>query len=245
MVGKINDCHSIMKSIKAGKNIKSFTKSKGLCGEISYDMNEIVITYQNEILELKNIEKANKELLTSLSHELRTPLTSLLGYLDAVYDSVVQGDEREEYIKIAWCKAYDLKKYTDTFFDWFKINANEKIYNFELIDIYELTRKIMISWLRVLAENDISVNIIIPEVEQLIYIDKTAYLRIINNLLKNVLIHGQSSYLEIKMEALSASVQITVSDNGVGIGAEDIPYIFTRLYKGNKSRGVRGSSFYL
>lgn len=81
--------------------------------------------------------------MTSLSRDIRTPLTSLIGYLDAIQDSVVEGEERDEYLYIAQTKAYDLKEYANSLFEWFKLHSNVRTFRFERIDI-EITRSLLI-----------------------------------------------------------------------------------------------------
>ncbi|HEX7714519.1 MAG TPA: histidine kinase dimerization/phospho-acceptor domain-containing protein, partial [Bacillota bacterium] len=109
---KLADYLSVLKRIESGtENAKIFVHGKGMIADIGFQTNRIIDVYREQIIELKKSQLSNKQLLTSLSHDVRTPLTSLLGYLDAVTNQVATGIEKEEYIRIARNKAYNLKDF--------------------------------------------------------------------------------------------------------------------------------------
>lgn len=232
---------AVLKVVKQGENRKNFATGNSLVSEICYNVNEIVENHRSKIAELHKKEEANKELLTSLSHDVRTPLASLLGYLDALEDGLVDNEERERYIKIARKKAYNLKSLVDTLFDWFKLNSREMAFHFEAIDINELSREIIIEWLPLLEEKKIQLEVLIPEKEFLVILDKSAYSRILNNLMQNAVMHGRCSLLKIAIQRKNSVVVLSVIDNGSGIPEDKLPYIFERLYKCDAARRDRGS----
>ncbi|WFD08912.1 sensor histidine kinase [Tepidibacter hydrothermalis] len=232
---------TVLKAIKKGDKRKAFTKGPGITSEICYEMNEIVATYQSEITRLKKTEQANKQLLTSLSHDVRTPLTSLLGYLDALESGIVTGKEKMQYIKIARNKAYDLTKFVNTLFDWFKLDSHEQTFYFEPIDINEYSKEIIIAWLPVLEQKRKEIEVEINDNELIVPLDKNAYSRIINNLIQNAIQHGKCTLFKIKIKREKSSASIIISDNGVGISKEKLPYIFDRLYKCDDARSHCGS----
>lgn len=88
--------------------------------------------------QLKQSEQAYKRLMTSLSHDVKTPLASLFGYLDAVENGLVAGEEKEAYIHVAVEKACHLKHFVEALFEWVKLDAKEQVFHFELCDFNEL-----------------------------------------------------------------------------------------------------------
>ena len=89
--------------------------------------------------QLKQSEQAYKRLMTSLSHDVKTPLASLFGYLDAVENGFVAGEEKEAYIHVAVEKACHLKHFVEALFEWVKLDTKEQVFHFELCDFNELT----------------------------------------------------------------------------------------------------------
>lgn len=107
---------------------------------ICYAINDIAVKNQSQLICQKQSKQVYKRLMTSLSHNVKTPLASLVGYLEAVTAGFVAGDEKEAYIHVAVEKAYHLKNFVETLFEWVKLDAKEQIFHFEICDINELTR---------------------------------------------------------------------------------------------------------
>mgnify|MGYP000871449195 FL=1 len=231
----------VLVAAKNGENKKIFIKDNGVVLKISFEINELIYSHNQELSRQKRLEQANKELLTSLSHDVRTPLTSLLGYLDALESDIVDDGEKEEYIKIARKKAYDLKRLIDTLFDWFKIDSKELKLIMQDTDICELTKEIVIDWLPTLEQKEITPEIEIPDEEWIIELDLSAYKRMVSNLIQNAVEHSSCSRLEIAAKQNDSIISIIVKDNGIGIGKDKLPQVFERLYKGDTSRSRQSS----
>lgn len=139
--GKISEVTEILSEVEINStNRKALIKEKELLAPLVYQVNHIVYTYEERLHDLQIADETNKQLMTSLSHDVRTPLTTLIGYLDAAHNGLVEGQEREEYIETARQRAYDLKEYIDVLFDWFRLNSNEFSLSVEATEIAELTR---------------------------------------------------------------------------------------------------------
>ena len=212
-----------------------------LLAPLVYEINDIIRSYEDRLAAFQQTEETNKQLMTSLSHDVRTPLTTLIGYLDAVYKEVVTGTEREEYIETSRRKAYDLKDYIDVLFDWFKLNSDEFTMVIQRTEAAELTRNILIDWIPLFEDQGIAYSIEIPEQELIVDLDPESYMRIINNLLQNVITHSQADTVTVLLEKQDGNMRLSITDNGVGIGKEDLKQVFSRLYKCDKSRSEKGS----
>ncbi len=88
---------------------------------------------------------------------------------------------------------------------------------------------------------DLDYCIDIPEQPFRVNLDPDAYMRILNNLIQNVIAHSHADKIEISLSKQNGDIKILVSDNGVGIGKEDLKHIFERLYKCDKGRSEKGS----
>jgi len=239
---QIKEVTEVLLDVKNGNgNRRVLAEPNQLLSPIVYKMNDIICSYEDKLAFIQQKEEANKQFMTSLSHDIRTPLTTLNGYLDAVYNEMVTGEEREEYIKIARKKAYDLKEYIDVLFDWFKINSNEFSISLQPIEISELTRNILIDWIPIFEEKKVTYSVEIPNSPLLVNLDVDGYLRIINNLTQNIMMHSQADVVEFILKQEGTKVELIISDNGIGIDKEDLKHIFHRLYKCDKGRSQKGS----
>lgn len=228
--------------IRAGNlNRRILARESDLTKQICYDINEIAMSSQSQLIQQKQSEQAYKRLMTSLSHDVKTPLASLVGYLEAVESKMVMGAEQEEYIGVATEKAHHLKEFVTALFEWVKLDAGEQIFHFELCDLNELSRDIMADWVPLLESHGLTYEIEIPETEFMTRVDFTAYTRILNNLLQNILTHSAASQVCLTVTETEEQAKITVTDNGKGITASDLPHIFERMYQCDHSRSAKGN----
>lgn len=232
----------VMNDIKKGNaNRKVLARNGDITSDICYQLNEIVSKYHSRIIDLKESEKTYKQLMTNLSHDVRTPLTSLIGYLDVICNKVVDDAEKDGYIEIARNKAYNLKDFVDELFEWLRLDSKERSFCFESLDINEMTRSILTDWISIFEKNSITLQVNIPETECNISLDINAYTRMINNIIQNSLEHSGGNHIDISMMRKNDTIIINISDNGRGIAEKEIPFIFDRLYKCDKSRSRKGN----
>jgi len=239
---RLSEISSVLDIILNGNSDRRILAQNGdITTDICYKINEIALYYKDKMVQAEKAQNANRQLMTNFSHDIRTPLTTLIGYIDAIQAMVVTGVEREQYIKIAQSKAYELKEHTDALFEWFKLYSHEELFHFEQMDINELTRNIIIEWIPKFEQKAFTYDIFLGDNEIIVETDLSAYTRIINNLIQNVIQHSNGSYIAIGIKENPDYISLTVEDNGKGIPAENLLYIFDRLYKCDKSRATLGS----
>ena len=238
-IAEITDALIDVKNGNGNRRILSATNE--LVAPLAYEINEIVVSYESRLSTVRQTEETNRQLMTSLSHDVRTPLTTLIGYLDAAHKGIVTGKDRDDYIETARRKAHDLKEYIDVLFDWFKLNSNEFAMDINIVEAAELTRNILIDWIPIFEDKQIDYNIDIPEQPFRVKLGTDGYMRILNNLIQNVISHSHADKIEIILSKQEKNMQIRLSDNGIGIEKEDLKHIFERLYKCDKGRSEKGS----
>lgn len=232
----------VLSDVKSGNfNRRILAQKAGKIREICYGINEIVETMQNRIIEQEISEQSYKRLMTGLSHDVKTPLASLIGYLEAIDGCMVKEEKRDRYVNIALMKAIRLKEFTNDLFEWVKLDAKEKVFHFQELDIVELTRTILSDWLNVFEKKKIAYEFQIPETECTMFLDKMAYERIINNLFQNIVVHSDADKMKLDMVISDEKVCITIMDWGAGIEEEKLPFIFERLYQCDEARAMDGN----
>ena len=239
---QISEISDALEDIKNGNgNRRILAETHELVAPLAYALNDIILSYESRLSAYHQTEETNRQLMTSLSHDVRTPLTTLIGYLDAAHKGIVNGKERDDYIETARRKAHDLKEYIDVLFDWFKLGSGEFSMDISTVDLTELTRNILIDWIPIFEDAQIDFVADIPEQPFRVQIDPDGYMRILNNLIQNVISHSQADKVEIALSGMEGNIKIFLSDNGVGIDKEDLKHIFERLYKCDKGRSEKGS----
>ena len=239
---EISEISDALEDIRNGNgNRRILAETHELIAPLAYAINDIILSYEKRLSAYHQTDETNRQLMTSLSHDVRTPLTTLIGYLDAAHKGIVDGKERDDYIETARRKAHDLKEYIDVLFDWFKLGSNEFSMNIAEIDLTELTRNILIDWIPIFEDTQVDFTIDIPEQPFRVQIDPDGYMRILNNLIQNVISHSHADKIEIALSEQNRNIKILLSDNGIGIDKEDLKHIFDRLYKCDKGRSEKGS----
>lgn len=239
---QIAEMADVLTDVKNGNgNRRILAATNELVAPLAYEINDIIVSYENRLSTFRQTEETNKQLMTSLSHDVRTPLTTLIGYLDAVHKGIAKGRDCDDYMETARRKAHDLKEYIDVLFDWFKLNSNEFVMEIKAVEAAELTRNILIDWIPVFEDKQIDYSIDIPEQPFRIKLDMDGYMRILNNLIQNVIAHSHADKIEIILSKKNRNMEIILTDNGIGIEKEDLKHIFERLYKCDKGRSEKGS----
>lgn len=239
---QIAEMSEILADVKNGNgNRRILAATNELVAPLAYEINEIVLSYESRLTAYRQTDETNRQLMTSLSHDVRTPLTTLIGYLDAAHKGIVTGTERDNYIETARRKAHDLKEYIDVLFDWFKLNSNEFAMKIDTVEAAELTRDILIDWIPIFEDKQIEYSIDIPDQPFRVMLDPDGYMRILNNLIQNVVTHSRADKIELTLSKQNENIKILLADNGIGIEKEDLEHIFERLYKCDKGRSEKGS----
>ena len=238
-IAEMVDALADVKNGNGNRRILSATNE--FVAPLAYEINEIIVSYENRLAAFHQTEETNKQLMTSLSHDVRTPLTTLIGYLDAAHKGIVTGKDRDDYMETARRKAHDLKEYIDVLFDWFKLNSNEFAMEITTVEAAELTRNILIDWIPIFEDKQIDYSIDIPEQPFRVKLDTDGYMRILNNLIQNVITHSHADRIDITMSKENRNMKILLIDNGIGMEKEDLKHIFERLYKCDKGRSEKGS----
>lgn len=239
---QISEMSDALADVKNGNgNRRILSAANELIAPLAYEINDIIVSYENRFFAFRQTDETNRQLMTSLSHDVRTPLTTLIGYLDAAHKGIVTGKDRDDYIETARRKAHDLKEYIDVLFDWFKLGSDEFAMEINTIEAGKLTRDILIDWIPIFEDKQIEYHIDIPEQPFRVRLDTDGYMRVLNNLIQNVIAHSHADRIEMILSKQSGNMKILLDDNGIGIEKEDLKHIFERLYKCDKGRSEKGS----
>lgn len=186
----------------------------------------------------RELEHLRADLIAWVSHDLQTPLASMRAILEALYDGVVEDPETiKRYLKTAQRDVRSLSALIDDLFQMAQLDAGglplDKA-NSSLADLISDTLESFSELaLRqgVLLEGGVG-----PGVDP-VRIDTQRIGRVLNNLIGNALRHTPAGgQVEVKVRRTGRGVEVTVRDSGEGIRAEDLPHIFERFYRGEKSR---------
>ncbi|HJA66123.1 two-component sensor histidine kinase [Lachnoclostridium sp. An169] len=209
-------------------------------GQLCQDFEEMRLRLKANAEEKVAFDRENKELISNISHDLKTPITAIKGYVEGIMDGVADTPEKmDRYIRTIYNKANEMDLLINELTLYSKIDTNRIPYNFTTIsakeyfadcaeDLHmELEAKNVEFTYRNFMEEDCKV---IVDPEQL--------RRVINNIVSNSLKYMDKRQAKITMDLKDVGdfIQVELGDNGKGIAAKDLPFIFDRFYRTDASR---------
>lgn len=198
-----------------------------------------------QLQKLRESDEARRELVANISHDLRTPLTSLRAHLDTLRqtDSTLTAAEKREYLDIAAKQSERLARLIDKLFDLAKLDAQQVKPTFEPFIISDIVQDVIQKFELIAVSKNVAVLTEVPDSLPLVHADIVLIERVLDNLLENAFRYTPAGgSITVKLIPLPKQVTLQVSDTGSGIAPEDLPRIFDRFYRGEKSRPATDSS---
>ena len=188
---------------------------------------------------LDNLEKMRASFLQSVSHDLRTPMTVISGFIDNINSGVIPPDMQHHYLEIVSNEVKRMSRMVNTLLDVSRLESGDKKYTFSDFDLAEMARLILISFEKPIEEKKIEIEFV-AEDSVYVHADEDAIHRVIYNLCHNAIkFCAEGGLLRISLERKREDkVTVSVYNEGQGISAEDLPFVFDRFYKTDKSRGL-------
>ena len=185
--------------------------------------------------DLEHAEQLRRNMVADVAHELRTPLSNIQGYLEAIRDGVVKPDAAT--IRSLSEETALLSRLVNELQELSLAEAGELKLVYQAEDITKLIKQAVISWQPQLTAKEILLSLDLPDNLPLVNIDWQRVNQVLHNLLENAVAHTHKGGT-INVAAITQGnwVVISVSDTGEGIPAEDLPHIFERFYRVDKSR---------
>ena len=219
-------------------NIKVPVIASNEMGKLATNINSLVYTANKAIENQKNADRTKNELITNVSHDLRTPLTSILGYLNIIDNDKYRDEvELRYYVNIAHEKAKVLDILINDLFELTKVrNAGLKL-DIHKIDIVELLSQLMEYNQMTFHSKNIIGRTFFSEDKFIINGDGNKLARTFENIISNAIKYGSSSdYVDILTSVKDNIGEVIIRNYGDPISTLDIPHIFDRFYKSDKSR---------
>ncbi len=200
-----------------------------------------VVGLFKDITEMERTEKMRREYVANVSHELRTPLTAVRGLLEPLADGMVTDEEsRQRYYKIMLHEVMRLSRLITDMLTLSRLQAGTEYMELSRVNLEELINDVAISYAAAAQQKGISLEVdCVPAVDALTDPDRIEQVLII--LLDNAMHYTPEGGRIILRLRSGERLLISVEDNGCGIPEQDLPFIFERFYKVDKSRGEGGT----
>lgn len=197
-----------------------------------------LIVVIHDVTQAMRYQELRREFVANVSHELRTPLTAIKGYIETLRDGAIDDQlKRDEYLAIVERHATQLGNLVDDLLELSRLEHQSTIPRRSGVDLCALVRRVVDLLAPAIAGKQHHVELHLPQSSPPLVGNADYLERAIANLLDNAAKYtsaGGTISIVVRSDAMHAIIE--VADNGIGIPADDIPRIFERFYRVDRSR---------
>ena len=190
---------------------------------------------------LRRADEMRSSFLANVSHDLKTPMTTISGFIDAILVGAIPPEQQTEYLERIKNEVLRLSRLVRQLLDISRVQAGERKFEFTDFDICEMARQILLSFEQKIDEKRLEVGFDCDDFNMTVNADKDAIYQILYNICDNAVKFSREKgelKISVKQREQDKKIIVSVFNQGVGIPAEDIPFVFERFYKSDKSRGL-------
>ena len=201
------------------------------------EIGELAASFNNMAESLQQTERQRREFIANISHELKTPMTTIAGYTDGILDGTIPPENEKQYLQIISNESRRLSRLVRRMLDVSQLQVMDPLRSGSHFDICESMRRVLISMERKINDRHLDVDADIPDEPILVLGDNDMITQVIYNLLENAAKfarEGSTLYLGVAM--MDGKARVTVRNVGDTIPAEELPLLFERFHKSDKSR---------
>ena len=220
-------------------------KTQDEMGQLALTFNEMADTIESDVNELRQQDQMRRELIANIAHDLATPLTAVQGFSEALADDLIsKPEERHETAQLIGREVQRLRRLVADMQQMSSLELGQIKLDLAPLDLSSLVDETLAVLTQESEEAGITITNEIAPSTLLVLADSDRITQILFNLLDNARRHTpRGGSITVSAQQEGQMLRVSVNDTGVGIDAKDLPHIFERFYRADRSRtGTTGGS---
>ena len=202
------------------------------------EVEQLASAFNNMAASLALQESIGRSFVANVSHELRTPMTSIGGFIDGMLDGTISSEQYNHYLSIVSTEVKRLTRMVVSMLNISRIEAGEMQLKPQIVDVNEIVCRAILGFEQQLEKKNIDVRGL-DSPKMFVSADPDMLHQICYNLIENaVKFTSEQGYIEVSYKTDGKIVSTTIRNSGEGIPKEEIPKLFERFYKSDRSRGA-------
>ncbi len=201
------------------------------------EIGELSVLFNRMSDSLSKNEMARRSFISNVSHELKTPMTTIGGFIDGMLDGTIDESRHEYYLKIVSDEVRRLTRLVSSMLTMTRLQSDEQVLRPTRFDFAELLLSVVVSMEQKITDKQLEVKGFENLSHTEILADKDLIYQVVYNLVDNAIKYsGEGGFIEFTLHRIGDRLEFGVINSGAGIPPEDLPYVFERFYKADKSR---------
>jgi len=220
-------------------------KTQDEMGQLALTFNEMADTIESDVNELRQQDRMRRELIANIAHDLATPLTAVQGFSEALADDLIsKPEERHETAQLIGREVQRLRRLVADMQQMSSLESGQIKLDLAPLDLSSLVDETLAVLTQECEEAGITISNEIAPSTPLVLADSDRITQVLFNLLDNARRHTPyGGKITISAQQEGPMLRVSVNDTGAGIDAKDLPHIFERFYRADRSRtGATGGS---
>lgn len=225
---------------EAARSMAKGDFSKRIPVESDDEIGELSIAFNQMTNSLVQLESMRRSFIANVSHELKTPMTTIGGFIDGILDGTIPPEKHSHYLGVASIEVKRLSRLVTAMLSLSKLESGEMRINRTQFDLSVVACTTVISFEQRIDLKQIRIEGLEALPETIINADQDLIHQVVYNLVDNaVKFTNENGYIAIKLDYLEDErILLTIRNSGEGIGAKELPRVFERFYKTDKSRSA-------
>ena len=207
-------------------------KGRDEVAELATALNSMAVSLSSE-------EEARRSFVANVSHELKTPMTTISGFVDGILDSTIPPEKHEHYLQIVSGEVKRLSRLVRSMLDLSRIDSGQLKLHPVSFDLTQTVCATLLSFEQQIEQKQLTVEGLEDCVPQMVCADFDLLQQVVYNLLENaVKFTNEGGVLSVRLYHESGRTFLAIRNTGEGIPSTELPHIFERFYKSDRSRSL-------